>query len=348
MPDPQLMTANQIEPALLGDFLGKVYSPLKSAFLNDHGTWWHRSTADRLVVQIEGQVVGYCAVIPVRAWIAGQVYPALWWVDLIIDPEYRGLGLQALFDRRVREMADLLLGFPNKLAAKIHRKHGWGVREDLQVLLLPLWLGQVKAVHNVKGARGKLIQGLARFFDPLAMVWRGRLLAQRSQRAWKMGALDTHVLSRVFNNARIKSLNTTWRDTPYFDWRYGAAPHPEEYSYYLVGTTAAPTHYLVARHITHSNGQRYSRILDVFGDFSDLVALQELLALAIQDAIFQGSGQLTLMSTCAELTTTAQRLGFLFSTSMGFCWRSNSPQLMAALAGENYWTLADSDNDAPE
>jgi hypothetical protein len=256
--------------------------------------------------------------------------------------------LQTLFDLRLKEMADLLLGFPNSLAAKIHQKHSWGVREDMQIMLLPLLPQQVKPMRSAQGLRGMVLRGGARMLSPLAAIWRTRLAAQQPECTWKMEHFDPDVLSKVFMRTRCNEVNTTWRDESYFEWRYEKAPQPEDHSYYLTGTPEAPSHYLIARHLTHKDGLRYTRILDVYGNFNDMVALNNLLTLAIQDAIDNASGQVTLLTTRPELRTVAQHLGFLISVPVSFCWLSGSPQIMAALAGENYWTLADSDNDAPD
>jgi hypothetical protein len=348
MAEPQVVTADQLEPGLLEDFLCKVYPPRRSGFLNEHGAWWHRSKSNQLVIQMEGLVAGYCAVIPTQTWIAGQVRQALWWIDIMIAPEFRGRGLQSHFDRRVQEMSPLLLGFPNELAAKIHRKHGWGVREDMPIMLLPLWPRMVKLVRNTSGWKGMGLHAGALALSPLASIYRLFLASQRVDKITKLDHPAPELLSEIFYRTKSVEINTTWRDPSYFAWRYGAVPVPQEYCYYLAGDPASPTHYLIARHITQADGVRYSRILDVFGDFTDLAALRQLLLRAVQDAIAHGSSQITLFAANPGLKAVAQNLGFLISVPVGFCWLSDSPEIMDALAHENYWTIADSDNDAPE
>lgn len=344
MSSASLLTAEQAQPELLNEFLRRVYPPLKSAFLIEHGAWWHHNNANRLVILVEGQIAGYCAVIPAQVWIAGQIRTALWWVDLIIDPEYRGRGLQSLFDERVRGMCDLLLGFPNDVAGRIHRKHGWGVRADMPILLLPLWPLQVKMVRS----GGWVRRAGALALSPLAMLWRAWLAFQRPGHAWRMERFDAQTLADIFQRAPRAGINTTWRDADYFTWRYGQAPDSGDYAFYLAGPRETPTHFLIARYITQPDGVRYARFLDIFGDFSDTLALRDLFLLALQDCIRHGAGQVTLLAGQPELQVLARGMGFLFPAPVGFCWLGDSPALMNALAGENYWTLGDSDNDAPD
>jgi len=346
MADPKILDASQVDPAQLDFFLRRVYPPRKSDFLKAHGEWLHRSNTNRLVILVENQIAGYCALIPAQIWAGGKTHSALWWVDLVIAPEFRGQGLQTLIDQRVRAMSDLLLGFPNTLAGIIHRKHGWGVREDAQALLLPLIPLQVKMVRKAEGLRGSLIRAGALMLSPLAALWRAWLALRKVNLAWRLDSFDGGAFSNIFLHARLDKVNTTNRDEAHFDWRYKHAPHPDEFRCYLAGT-ATPTHYLIARHLTSPDGLRYTRILDLFGDFSDTAALRDLLILAAQDAIAQGASQITMAVSNTQLRRIARKLGFVFSVPFGFCWRSESAEIMSVFASENYWTLSDSDNDEP-
>jgi GNAT superfamily N-acetyltransferase len=344
MSDQKLLDASQVDPSELDAFLRRVYSLHKCDFLRAHGAWLHRSNANRLIVEVDGRIAGYCALIPTRILAAGRVHSAYWWVDLVIAPEYRGLGLQRLVDKRVREMSDLLMGFPNALAGIIHRKHNWGLREDARVLLLPLDPANVKTVRHAMGWRGLLFRTAALVLGPLAMIWRSRLLGRKTPLARRLDTPDWGAFANIFRHAQSDKINTTWRDEAYFLHRYQNSPSTDQHRYYLAGT-ATPTHYLIARHLTQPDGLRYTRILDIFGDFADVDAIRDLMTLAVRDAIAFGASQVTLVASIPRLKQIARRLGFVFSAPFGFCWWSATPALMASFHGEHYWTLSDSDND---
>lgn len=347
MPKIELLDASKIEASDLDAFLRQVYTPRHCRFLREHGEWWHRGNSNRLVILVDGTMAGYCSLIPANIRVGERVHPALWWVDLIIKPEFRGRGLQSRFDQHVRGSASLLLGFPNDIAGRIHRKHGWGVREDERMILLPLIPSQIRMVRSAKGLPGGLLRVGTTVLDPLAATWKRRITNLSANTARRISSVDGSILSEIFQRNVSAGCNTTWRDEAYFDWRYKNAPKPEEYSCYVSGPES-PTHYIIARHVLRDDGFKGTRILDLFGDFRDHAAIQGLLISAIREAVAHGSSQVTLMASDPNLRDTARQLGFIISRRFGFCWWSEKPDLMDAFGKNNYWTLGDSDNDAPD
>src|SRR5687768_4592624 len=94
--------ASSLAASELDQFLRTVYKPEKSEFLRLHGAWWHRGNHNRLVVVEGDRIAAYCGVIPIKCLVRGEPYEAVWWVDLIVAPEFRGRGLQSILDAEVR------------------------------------------------------------------------------------------------------------------------------------------------------------------------------------------------------------------------------------------------------
>lgn len=347
MSEKVLTTADQVNPGILNNFLCRFYPTPKSDFLKQNGKWQHRQDHNRWVLLVNGELAGYCAVIPTRLWIHGEVQPAIWWVDLILAPKFRGQGLQSLFDQKIRQMADLKVGFPNVLAAQIHRKHQWGVREDLRVLLMPLQPQRVNQVRKAADWRRFILQVGATLLSPWAS-WQRRFLSNyHSNDARRIKALPATLLAGVFDRYRNLQDCTTLRDPAYIQWRFLDSPKRHEYTFYTAGPADQPTHYLVARHMDQ-DGIRVTRLLDLYGDFQDVYSMKEMVWLAAQDASQRGSVQVTILTSLPEMKSWLRSVGFLFSSTTRFCWYSASPDLMQAFTGRGYWTLADSDNDSPE
>jgi len=154
-------------------------------------------------------------------------------------------------------------------------------------------------------------------------------------------------LARIFSRFIPADLTTSLRDEGHFRWRYLEAPYRPELKFYTAGPENSPTHYLIARR-TQAHGQTVTRILDVFGDFKDFTGLQDVISLAVQDAVSAGSNQVTVLVSTPRLVQVFKKSGFLISSGSRFCWNSTNPSLMASLAEDVYWTLGDSDNDSLE
>ncbi len=342
---PRLQTASTIDAEQLDAFLRRNFSPAKAHFLRLHGEWWHHGSDNRLVLTVNHEIAGYCALIPITCAVAGEEVEAVWWVDLVIAREYRGLGLQRYFDREVRERAQLLLGVPNALAAAIHRKHGWGVREDLATLLLPLRPGQLRPLQRTRGVRGRILRGGAFLLSPLALLWRRWLRCYQPRSARLLEALDPQLLSHIAERYPLPSSVHTRRDAHHFDWRYGQLPWPQQLRCYVAGPRAQPTWALIARVVPQADGPGMLRILELFGDPAQSADLRDVVRLATRDAAAQGLAQITVLAG-PVLAKQLWPLGFLVRTRSRFCWLSAQPQLMARVAAaEPAWGLGDSDND---
>ncbi len=168
----EILTASDVQESELDGFLQRFYGSARANFLRTSGNWRHHSARNRWVVRERDEIAGYCAVIPVTVLVAGRPRNAIWWVDLIVAPEYRGRGLQTLFDQEILGQSSLKLGFPNALAARIHRRHGWGVREDLRSLLLPLRPKEIRALRQ--NAIGRVTANL---LQPVSALLRRRYRA---------------------------------------------------------------------------------------------------------------------------------------------------------------------------
>ena len=328
-------------------FFDRVYDPAKAHYLTQHGNWLHRGDEHRLGVLVDDTIAGYCALIPTTTMIDGHEVDSMWWVDLIVTPEYRGQGLQRLMDEAVRELGQVKLGFPNELAAKIHRKHGWGVIETIETLLLPLRPRKVRSVRRASGRRGVVLKGGAMALELPAAFWRWRMHRRQPHSTHLVPAPDAEMLAGIFYRTCPHDLATTCRDEEYLRWRYFEAPYRAELAFYTAGPVGAPTHYLVARHKPEGD-HVVTRVLDLFGDFRDEQAMRDLIQCMVRDAVRRNSVQVTALVTLPEVRAALRGSGFLLGDIARFCWLSESNHFMQQLGERTYWTIGDSDADTPD
>jgi len=348
MSEFRVVTAAEVEPSRLNDFLCGAYGPTKGEFLRRCGAWWHRGDENRLAVVRGDDIVGYCAVIPTRCRIDGETHPAVWWVDLIVLPEFRGRGLQHLLDERLRAWGDLKLGFPNPLAARLHLRHGWGVREDFRTLLLPLRPRRARIVHSAVGTKGVLLRLGAVALSPVAHLFRRRLSRYQPLSARVVEGPDPQALAAIFERHGPHAVATTARDAAFIRWRYLDAPYRAEITFYVAGPVGDPTLALISRSMSSPSGT-IVRVLDLFGDLDDRSGLRDIVLLALRDATRAGATQVSVLAAFPQLRSFFRALGFLFGAKARFCWHSHSQDLLQLLWQKDcHFSYADSDNDAAD
>lgn len=308
-------------------------------------SWQVGSDENHLGVIVRGALAGYCALIPTRVLLQDRIAEAHWWIDLIVAPPFRGRGVQSLLDREVRQRYPLLLGFPNRTAAAIHRRHGWGVREDGRVYLLPLRPCRIRGVQKGRGLTGAALRSAAVCLSPAAVLWRQRLRRFQPRSARRCRGPEPERLARIFSAFQAPDAVTTSREESYFQRRYLDAPNRAELAFYEAGPPRAPSLILIARHQPRPEGL-VTRILDLFGDLSDQAGVKDLLKFVLKDAIEIGACQVTGLNWSKALGPLWPALGFFIRARARFCWYSHSTKLMEGLRhAPLYWTLGDSDQD---
>ncbi len=341
-----MVSAGDVDSVALDAFLRRFFSAAHCDFLLRHGAWWHRGQQHRQVALVGDAIAGYSAVIPAPCRVGGKTVPAHWWVDLVVDPKFRGRGLQTRLDRRVRENAEVLLGFPNALAAGIHRKHGWGVSEEHLVLLLPFRPARLRPVQRAAGARGLVLRGLARLAWPITSRLRRRALRYRPASARRLETPDAGDLGAIFERHHDSEVTTTCRGADYLRWRYLEAPYRDQLGFFVAGDSS-PLVAAVTRSRPTDHGPRI-KILDLFGRLDDPALVADLLRLLAREAARQGAVELSAFATLPHLFPLFRSAGFVLRTRARSCWHSADPSLMRLLDQcPSHWTFGDSDQEDP-
>lgn len=343
----RILTASEVDSRLLESFLSRFYSPAKASFLNKHGDWWYRGAQNRWVILEGSEIAGYCGVIPGRLVSSGETIDTVWWVDLVIAPEFRGRGLQRDLDERVKSRTGLIVGFPNALAAEIHRRHGWGVHEDLRTLLMPLKPGEVGAVRRLKGTRGRAMRIAAMAMGPVATLFRRRLERWNPPATLRTDRPSPFDLEEICARPSSVEGYTTYRDKEYLQWRFFDAPYADDLSFFRSGEEDGPRVMAITR--TRQVGDtKVVRVLDLFGAIGDRPAVKQVILAIGREAVRQGAVQVTAMASNRQFQDALRSLGFIAGTASRFCWWSSDSSWMPRLdRDDNYWVMADSDNDEP-
>jgi len=344
MSNISVKTIDEVDKDQLDGFLKEVFPPGKYSFLKKYGDWRYRQSKNRFILLKNNEIIGYQSVIPSKIVIGQKKEKAIWLTDIIIHPDHRGNGYQRYLDKSVLALPGINIGFPNKVAAKIHKKHGWGVNDDYKVLLYPILPYKLNSIKNYKGLRKIILMIGAFLITPIFYLFNKKLSNYVPKLSEKVQNLDLNIIEKINSINLNNYLITTERVKAHINWRYLSSPLIDKMSFYQSYDGEAVSHYCITDQVIKS-GHYVTRILDLYGNFDQTENLVDLLKIVIRDAIRSGSIQVTVLITLPKLKTIFNKCGFLFQTRARFCWYHKKNKIMEDFNNPMYWTLGDSDND---
>ena len=341
---PHILSLDKVLKNKADQFFMDHFSRAKAQFLIDQGEWLCKGNENRFALISDGNIIGYFGVIPTSINKLDVKSDALWWIDLVINKKYRGLGYQSIVDQYIRNRPGIKLGIPNKFAAKIHTKHKWSVRQDPRIFLYPISPINSLSKKDFFSKYGIISRSLIYILIPLIKFINYWL--KKYQIKWSEEIINPSpkIFQDVFFDNFDKKVITTWRDIEFFNYRYLLSPNKNQFRYFISKKADSVSHYCIIRTILKSD-EKYIRILDLFGNLDDHERIVDILNNVVKVAIDMKAVQITAFSTSKRLSKVYRKCGFLISKKSRFCYYDNNLKHSSELKSNIYFTLGDSDND---
>ncbi|MEB8388444.1 GNAT family N-acetyltransferase [Rhodobacteraceae bacterium KMM 6894] len=310
------------------------------------------------------RVVGEIAVQDGAMRIQGKLVPAGWVVDVMVHPDYRGMGLshrihdavlqdrQVLFTltmapatRRVAERADCLTLGPTRQFILPHR---------LSAKTVTRFLDYKANMSNPRRAR-MLNLFTATRVGPLLVAGGARLAA--NLRRLRVPAPSGEVLKIIEVDRFPTSIDDLWTDhrddfpgifersARFLNWRFVEAPGLT-YRRFLLERGGAPKGYLVTR-LGVAEELPLGVIADVFAGPEDAAGLDALLAQAF-DVLSPDVEYIEAAASTPAWQAALRRAGFIATRTMRptvVCTNTNLRANLAQIEGDWHFTKADHDWD---
>ena len=303
-------------------------------FLIKFGSWLHKGDSNRFALVLNNRIIGYYGIIPTILSNTGKLEKAIWWNDLIISKEFRGNGYQNIIDDHIRNRSEIKLGFPNIVASKIHKKHGWYIDNSLKVMIFPI----KPMLINKKISKNKLFSQLISF---MSKPFLKKALKYKPRWSSKDSKPKLEYYRNIFHMNRY--LCTTNRDMNYFKDKYIDSPFYDEYLFYHCKKNKRVNIYLICRKIITAKGLSL-RIVDIFGSTWDFSALMDLIILVIRDSINEDLTHITVLESDKKIQALMFICGFFLFKKARVCFYVN-PHANIKKLQKARWVFADSDND---
>lgn len=197
-----------------------VWEYERNPYVRDHAFIW--------AAEADGRVVGVHPSIPIMLYARGERRRALWSVDLMTHPDWRGRGIfKALTERLLEESREegitAYLVIPNRNSGPLLRKRGWFDIKTFPVMVKPLRVGPILkklswrslpkafsgAFRYARGAFGPRVPGAAST-DADVRITVATVFDDRFDALFEAVATEYDFM--------------TVRDAEYLNWRYAQCP----------------------------------------------------------------------------------------------------------------------------
>jgi GNAT acetyltransferase-like protein len=225
----KIKSACEVKEHELIKFFEKFY-PNRAKFLSKNWFWLNRSDflnkQTPLVVIDHENVIGQAATIPLKIKIDGKTYSSGWFIDLIVDPKYRGKGIATKLEKNNMNYFEVCLGFPNEKSKPLLEKVGWKESPHSYMhyhLLNPF------STQLIPKFVPKFIRNILNYFYKIIPV-----ITYSQYSADRADILLETITEK--SNAKFKSLVSydknsavPLRDDEYYNWRVINSPNVNKY-----------------------------------------------------------------------------------------------------------------------
>ncbi len=299
------------------------------------------------------EIVSHFSYIPLRMKIENNIIYAVTSVDLMVHPNYRGLGIynkSRLKGLGIARQKGYIFeySFPNLDMLPINRKYG--IRPVFKKT--PLW---VKTLHfdNVV-AKYLNNHGILTSFVKAASMGLMRVIDrsrnyQITTQLREINKIDER-FDTLWQEASSHHKITLVRDRAYLEWRYIKKPGTE-YTIYIAEQDIQLRGYIILR-IVEENGLRIGWIVDILTRSKHSLVMMDLIGKAIQYfRMLKIDVILCVIPPSTYLATSIKKFGFLMLSR----WRRQEFQIVCVvitpkyheslLYNPNHWYLTRGDSD---
>lgn len=138
----KIVAASQASPEALAAFYNRFFSSRRFP-LKDNWQWQNRTSylnQQSPLVMLDGErVIAHAGIIPFQLKKGNQVYSASWYIDFMVDAEYRRKGLGIQITNAFTQLSDIYFAITgNEKSMGAFRKLGWAESKASFIHYIPL------------------------------------------------------------------------------------------------------------------------------------------------------------------------------------------------------------------
>ncbi len=155
---------SEIATDQLSEFYKKTYYKRYKS-LTSNWRWWYRvgySELEPLILSVDNKVIGQAAYLPSNLNILGNIVPAIWFVDYVVLPEFKGKGLGKILSKEWMKICPNQMAICSDDSLRVLKKLGWKDNFTTKRLVRPI--NTLKFLPILKNLKLNFVNRTLRYF----------------------------------------------------------------------------------------------------------------------------------------------------------------------------------------
>ena len=155
---------SEIATDQLSEFYKKTYYKRYKS-LTSNWRWWYRvgySELEPLILSVDNKVIGQAAYLPINLNILGNIVPAIWFVDYVVLPEFKGKGLGKILSKEWMKICPNQMAICSDDSLRVLKKLGWKDNYTTKRLARPI--STLKFLPILKNLKLNFVNRTLRYF----------------------------------------------------------------------------------------------------------------------------------------------------------------------------------------
>ena len=240
---------SEIATDQLSEFYKKTYYKRYKS-LTSNWRWWYRvgyNELEPLILSVDNKVIGQAAYLPINLNILGNIVPAIWFVDYVVLPEFKGKGLGKILSKEWMKICPNQMAICSDDSLRVLKKLGWKDNYTTKRLARPI--STLKFLPILKNLKLNFVNRTLRYFIKKKYSRNISINPYKISDNFKI-IDDSFKLRKIVKNNEFAEII---RDEKWLYWRLIECPYKKDIYFFEYKNNFAIVHIFVIENIKKLN-----------------------------------------------------------------------------------------------
>ena len=240
---------SEIATDQLSEFYKKTYYKRYKS-LTSNWRWWYRvgyNELEPLILSVDNKVIGQAAYLPINLNILGNIVPAIWFVDYVVLPEFKGKGLGKILSKEWMKICPNQMAICSDDSLRVLKKLGWKDNYTTKRLARPI--STLKFLPILKNLKLNFVNRTLRYFIKKKYSRNISINPYKISDNFKI-IDDSFKLRKIVKNNEFAEII---RDEKWLHWRLIECPYKKDIYFFEYKNNFAIVHIFVIENIKKLN-----------------------------------------------------------------------------------------------